>query len=51
MSIGIRKLLLAGVIFGILALANTGAIVACLQEIGIVPLVSSGRQNRPVVGR
>ena len=38
MSIGIRKLLVASAIVGVLTLANAGAIVGWLQDLGVIPL-------------
>ena len=45
MSIGIRKLLVAGAIVVVLALANAGAIVGWLQDLGVIPLAQSIRSD------
>ena len=38
MSIGSRKLLVAGVVVVVLALANAGTIVAWFRDVGLIPL-------------
>ena len=38
MSIGSRKLFVAGSIVAVLALANAGAIVAWMRDVGVIPL-------------
>ena len=45
MSIGSRKLLVAGIIVAVLLLANAGAIVAWLEDVGLIPWVQHLRQE------
>lgn len=45
MSIGSRKLLVAGSIVAVLLLANVGAIVAWLQGLGVIPLAEYVRSE------
>jgi len=45
MSIGSRKLLVAGVIAAVLVLANVGTIVGWLQDLGVIPLAEHVRSE------
>ena len=45
MSIGSRKLLVAGAIAAIFAVANAGTIVGWLQDLGVIPLAQHIRSE------
>ena len=45
MSIGKRKLLVTGAIVAVVAMANTGTIVAWLRSIGVIPLAEHLRSE------
>jgi len=45
MSIGSRKLLVAGVIVAVLIFANAGTIVVLLQDLGVIPVAQHIRSE------